>query len=55
MNYSTLSDLDKAWSDIYWTFDENAFDISDDHIGRYTAPVPFSNAKYFSDSVEVPF
>jgi hypothetical protein len=50
-----MTELDKAWADIYWTFQENAFDISDDHIGRYTAPVPFSNAKYFEVYAEVPF
>ena len=50
-----LSDLDKAWSDIYWTFSENAFDISDDHIGRYPAPGPLSTTNYFQVYAEVPF
>ena len=54
-DYSTLSELDKAWADIYWTFEENAFDLSDNHIGQTTAPVPFSNAKYFEVYAEVPF
>ena len=52
---NTMTELDKAWADIYWTFDENAFDLSDDHIGIYTEPVPFSNAKYFDTYAEVPF
>ena len=52
-----LSELDKAWADIYWTFaeDDMAFDLTDNHIGRYTAPVPFSNSKYFEVYAEVPF
>lgn len=50
-----MNELDKAWADIYWTFQENAFDLSDDHIGRYTAPVPFSNEKYFEVYAEMPF
>lgn len=55
MNYSTLTELDKAWADIYWTFQEEAFDLTDNHIGRYTCPVPFSNLKYFETYAEVPF
>lgn len=50
-----MTELDQAWADIYWTFNENAFDLSDDHIGRYTAPVPFANTKYFEVYAEVPF
>ena len=50
-----LTDLDKAWADIYWTFQEEAFDLTDNHIGRYTAPIPFSNDKYFETYAEVPF
>ena len=53
--YTTLSELDKAWADIYWTFDENAFDESDNHIGIYTEPIPFSNTKYFETYAEVVF
>lgn len=55
MSYSELSELDKAWADIYWTFQEEAFDLTDNHIGRYTTPVPFSNTKYFEIYAEVPF
>ena len=50
-----MTELDKAWADIYWTFDDEAFDYSDNHIGAVTAPVPFSNTKYFESYVEVPF
>lgn len=55
MSYSELSELDKAWADIYWTLQENAFDLTDNHIGIYTEPVPFSNAKYFDTYAEIPF
>ena len=50
-----MNEIDKAWADVYWTFQEEAFDLSDNHIGRYTCPVPFSNAKYFESYAEVPF
>lgn len=52
-----MSELDKAWADIYWTFahDDMAFDLSDNHIGQTTCPVPFSNSKYFETYAEVPF
>lgn len=53
MSYSELSELDKAWADIYWTFQENAFDLTDDHIGKTT--FPFSNTKYFEVHAEIPF
>ena len=52
---NTMTELDKAWADIYWTFSDNAFDLSDNHIGQTTAPVPFSNAKYFTTYGEIPF
>ena len=50
-----MNELDKAWADIYWTFDENAFDLSDNHIGQSTCPVPFANDMYFETWAEVPF
>ena len=45
-NYNELSELDKAWADVYWTFDEYAFDLSDDHIGHYTTPAPLLPTHY---------
>ena len=50
-----MNTLDTAWADVYWTFPDNAFDYSDIHIAISTVPVPFSNTKYFSNHVEVPF
>lgn len=41
-----MSELELAWADIYCTFQENAFDLTYDHIGIYTCPVPYSNTKY---------
>jgi hypothetical protein len=45
-NYNELSELDKAWADVYWTFQEEAFDLTDDHIGHYTTPVPLLPTQY---------
>ena len=50
-----MNQLDAAWADIYWTFDENAFDLSDNHIGKTTYPVPLSNPIYFEVHAEIPF
>ena len=55
MTNNELTELDKAWADVYWTFEDNAFDMSGDHIGKYTAPVPFANTKYFNPWAEIPF
>ena len=49
-----MTDLDKAWADIYWALPDNAFDYSDIHIATVTAYKPWHDGVGYSWA-EVPF
>ena len=49
-----MNELDKAWSDIYWSMPDNAFDYSDIHIATVTAKKPWHDGVGYTWA-EVPF